>query len=305
MCSSLGITVWRQSNYNIRKIKKLFRKVQKLKRSKSKDKEKQEGRQALIVEAHRAYIEIVETYINKVRDTIEDLREKNIFEEEKWSEIEKYMKHAERQIDQIRRRVLQAKSIPHEEKVFSIFEEHTEWISKGKAGVPQELGLKVCILEDQYGFILYHHVMQQQTDDQVAALMVEEALKRFDRLNTCSFDKGFYSPDNKKRLAELLDMVVLSSKGRPSPEELDLHRSASYIREKSKHSAVESAINALENHSLDRCPDHGIAGFKRYVALAVVARNVQILGNIIQKNKINVQKRIEGMKKRKLQCFSN
>ena len=57
-----------------------------------------------------------------------------------------YMSHAERQIDQIRRRVIGGERISHEEKVFSIFEEYTEWISKGKAGVPQELGLLVCIL---------------------------------------------------------------------------------------------------------------------------------------------------------------
>jgi hypothetical protein len=31
------------------------------------------------------------------------------------------------------------------------------------------------------------------------------------------------------------------------------------------------------------CPDHGIIGFKRYVALAVLARNLQILGAKIQK----------------------
>jgi len=34
----------------------------------------------------------------------------------------------------------------------------------------------------------------------------------------------------------------------------------------------------LEVHGLDRCPDHGIHGFKRYVALAVLARNIQQLG---------------------------
>ena len=45
-------------------------------------------------------------------------------------------------------------SIPHEEKVFSVFEEHTEWIAKGKAGVPVELGLRVAIVECQFGFIL-------------------------------------------------------------------------------------------------------------------------------------------------------
>ena len=50
------------------------------------------------------------------------------------------------------------------------------------------------------------------------------------------------------------------------------------------HSAVESAINALEVHGLDKCPDHGIDGFKRYVALSVVARNIQKIGSIIQNN---------------------
>jgi len=46
------------------------------------------------------------------------------------------------------------------------------------------------------------------------------------------------------------------------------------IRLRHQHSAVESAINALEQHGLDQCPDHGITGFKRYVALAVLARNI-------------------------------
>ncbi len=53
-------------------------------------------------------------------------------------EIERYLSHADRQIDQIRRRVVEGEKIPHNEKVFSIFEEHTEWISKGKAGVSDE-----------------------------------------------------------------------------------------------------------------------------------------------------------------------
>ncbi len=47
------------------------------------------------------------------------------------------MRHAERQIDQIRRRVIGGERIPHDEKVFSIFEEHTQWIRKGKAEVLQ------------------------------------------------------------------------------------------------------------------------------------------------------------------------
>ena len=54
-----------------------------------------------------------------------------------------------------------------------------------------------------------------------------------------------------------------------------------FVKARRAHSAVESAINALEVHGLDRCPDHGIDGFKRYVALAVVARNIHRIGAIL------------------------
>jgi len=62
-----------------------------------------------------------------------------------------------------------------------------------------------------------------------------------------------------------------------------------------QHSVVESAIHALGNHGLDRCPDLGLVGFKRYVALAVVARNLPIIGHILQQKEARLrrQKNIE------------
>ncbi|MDY0376112.1 MAG: ISNCY family transposase, partial [Desulfobacterium sp.] len=62
--------------------------------------------------------------------------------------------------------------------------------------------------------------------------------------------------------------------------------SEKFIHFKKKHSAVESAINGLENHGLDRCPDNGIHGFKRYIGLAVLARNLQIIGHHIQQKEL-------------------
>ena len=62
--------------------------------------------------------------------------------------IEYYLGHAVRQIDHVERRLLKGETIPQDEKVFSIFESHTRWISKGKAGTPVELGVPVCVLED-------------------------------------------------------------------------------------------------------------------------------------------------------------
>jgi transposase, IS5 family len=74
--------------------------------------------------------------------------------------LDAYLAHGVRQIDQIRRRVLAGERIPHVEKVFSIFQRHTEWISKGKAGVAVELALRVAISGDQYRFILHRQVME-------------------------------------------------------------------------------------------------------------------------------------------------
>ena len=197
-------------------------------------------------------------------------------------ELDEFMRHAHRQISQIDRRVLQGQSIPHEEKVFSLFQPHTEWISKGKAGVAVELGLRVCVVEDQHRFILNHQVMQGITDDAIAVSIVEGTKKRFDNLHSVSMDKGFHSKDNQVKLKEIVNVVVRPRKGRLSVVDRAIESEAEFVRLRQQHSGVESAINELEQHGLDVCPDHGIVGFKRYVALAVVARNVQRVGAMLR-----------------------
>lgn len=282
LANALDMSLWRQYVYNIRSFKRLYRCAQQLKRSTSKNETKKAEKDQLIIDAHTEYIEIAEEYIKKAEETIESVDSSVKGFAEKIEDLESYITHAKRQIDQIRRRVIQGEKIPHEEKVFSIFETHTEWISKGKAGVPQELGLRVCILEDQYGLILHHQVMERETDDKVAVSMVDAAQNKFPNLRVCSFDKGFYTPANKKELKSKLDLLVLPKKGKRNKEEEKEETSETFIRHKRHHSAVESAINALENHGLDRCPDHGIDAFKRYVSLSVLARNLQIIGHHLQ-----------------------
>ncbi len=294
VCSEVGITAWRQSDYNIKKVKRLLRTIQRIKRSTSKDQTKKQKREQLIINKHQDYTDVCQGFVLKAKETIVILRQLGILslsQDLRLSIVEQYIRHAERQIDQIIRRVVFDEKIPHEEKVFSIFEPHTEWLSKGKAGVPQELGLGVCVLKDQYGFILYHQALEQQTDDKIAVAMAQGAKNRFENLVGCSFDKGFYSPENKKQLANILDYVVLPKKGRLSAKDKQLEQSEEFVECRRKHSAVESSINALENHGLDRCRDQGLHGFKRYVALAVLARNIQILGHLIQQKELKKQKR--------------
>jgi hypothetical protein len=294
ICSEVGVTEWRQSHYHILKVKRLLRGIENLKRSTSKDEAKKAQRDQYIINAYQNYIQRCQGLILRTKETVRILRELQLLsmpQDLRLSGVFEYIRHAERQIDQIRRRVVLEEKIPHEEKVFSIFQPHTEWICKGKAGVPQELGLKVCVLKDQYGFILHHLVMEQQTDDKVALAIAQGARDRFGNLAGCSFDTGFYSPNNEEQLAKILDYVILPKKGRLSAEDKKIAQSDEYVESRRKHSAVESCINALENHGLDRCLDHGIDGFKRYVALSVLARNLQILGHQIQQKKLKRQKR--------------
>jgi transposase, IS5 family len=85
--------------------------------------------------------------------------------------------------------------------------------------------------------------------------------------------------------------VVLPKKGKRNKAEQERESAAEFRAMRCQHSAVESAINALEVHGLDRCPDHGIKGFRRYVALAVVARNIQKLGAELRKQERAAEER--------------
>ena len=281
LCQAHGLTDWRQSAFNLRQFKKFYRRAQKLKHSTSQDESKRQDKETAMREAHRVYLEQAQFYLDRASDTRRQLKH-IVLAEVFLGELDEFMRHAERQIDQIDRRVLQGQTIPHEEKVFSLFQPHTEWISKGKAGVPVELGLRVCVVEDQHRFILNHLVMQGTTDDAIAVSIVEETKQRFDNLHSVSMDKGFHSKDNQDKLKELVNVVVLPKKGKLSAVDRARESDAEFVQLRQQHCAVESAINALEQHGLDVCPDHGIVGFKRYVALAVVARNVQRLGALLR-----------------------
>ena len=185
-------------------------------------------------------------------------------------------------MDQVERRLLKGETIPHEEKVFSIFEPHTRWVAKGKAGRPVELGVPVSVVEDQYQFILHHKIQWTGGDVDAAVAMVKETQAVRPDLRACSFDRGFHSPRNRARLDGLLDLNVLPRKGRPTRAERERESDAAFAAARRQHPAVESAINALEHRGLDRVRTHGADGFERTVALSVLAANLHRLGRLLR-----------------------
>lgn len=297
-CEAVGIGGWRQYEYNCRQVKRLFRRTQKVGYSRSKDAEKRQAKNEQVAAVYRAYLEGARYYVEKGKQARASLEARG--EIVAVMVLSPWIVDAERQIDQIDRRVLQGEMIAHEQKVFSLFEPHTEWISKGKAGVPVELGVRVCVLEDQYQFILHHQVMWQTTDDKVSVSMVAQARERYPELSQCSFDKGFYTPANQRDLSELLAHVILPKKGRLSATDKARETSDIFRTARHQHSAVESCINNLEQRGLDRCRSHGKHGFERHVALSVVATNVHRMGLLLQRTEKKTLERVERRTRKKL-----
>ena len=200
-------------------------------------------------------------------------------------EIGRLIAHVRRFADQIERRVLRGEKIPHEEKLFSIFEEHTRWISKGKAGKKVEFGVPVCIVEDGNGFVLGHEILWTGGDADVAVPLIKRCREAFPDLRGCSFDRGFHSPSNREELDKLLDLNVLPKKGKLSAAEREREAEPAFAAARRKHSGVESAINSLEHRGLDRVRLRGPDGFEMAVGLSVLAFNVHRTGQILRERK--------------------
>ncbi len=199
--------------------------------------------------------------------------------------LEHYKKFVTKFSDQVERRLIKGEAIPAEEKVYSIFEEHTEWITKGKLNKKVELGHLVLITTDQYQFIIDYKVMEKQKDAKQVSSLCERIKKNFGgrKVKSHSFDKGFWSKDNHTTLqgAEI-EQVILPKKGKHSKEDKERESSSVFKELRNDHSAVESNINMLEHHGLNRCMDKGLTGYKRCVGLSVLAYNLHIMGNILK-----------------------
>ena len=94
-------------------------------------------------------------------------------------ELQYYLTMLEKHIDLLDRRILKGEKIPHSEKVFSIFEPHTEWISKGKMHKSVELGHNTAIATDQYHLILDFEIMFKSSDAAVGLEMGKRIIKKY------------------------------------------------------------------------------------------------------------------------------
>jgi IS5 family transposase len=192
-----------------------------------------------------------------------------------------YQGMIKKHIDLIERRLLKGETIPSTEKLFSIFEPHTEWISKGKQNKKVELGHKVLIATDQHHFIVYHQVIEGMADAALTIPLADSLLSKYKNIDSLSLDKGFYSKENKELLSLEIPNLVMPKKGKLNAGEKEEESQKKFKKLRNLHSAVESNINQLEHNGLGRCPDKGLSNYKRYVSLGILSYNLHRLGKIL------------------------
>ena len=198
-------------------------------------------------------------------------------------EISLYIDHVEVFSDQIDRRILQGEPIPHHEKIFSVFKPFTRWIVKGKAGILQELGVPVAVMEDEHQLVLGHGILWDGTDKDIAIELVKQVQEHFPEFTfTCSFDMSFYSPDVRDELDTMLEVTAMSRKGYLNQAERTRQSSSEYQTARKGHSGVESCMNHLNHRRMDVVREVSPDAFARAVALSVLGANIHRLGRIVR-----------------------
>ena len=113
-------------------------------------------------------------------------------------QITSFCQWGERVIDQTRRRILQGETVPAEEKLYSIFEPHTDLIKRGKTLKPVEFGHKVFLAESSHGLITDYRVLEgNPVDSEQVQASLDQHQKTFQKApEDYAADRGFYSAEN-------------------------------------------------------------------------------------------------------------
>lgn len=199
-----------------------------------------------------------------------------------------YEKMLLKHIDLVDRRLLKGEVIPHQEKVFSIFQDYTEFIKKGKLRPNVEIGKKVAITTDQFNLIIDWQIAENESDSQMTMGIVNRICFKH-QIQSLSVDKGYSNKENRISLERFIPEVIMPKKGKRNKAETEKEHQPLYRKLKNKHSAVESNINELEHRGLGRCPDRSWKKFKNYTALAVCAYNLHKIGRKLLKDRLAKQ----------------
>lgn len=275
---------WRQHEHWLRKVKKLVRDIGRASRLKN------QAGQARLQAGYKELLHLAGELLQRAWQLAATLRSPgnlSLLDPAGGAGAKELLHYADltaKVCDTARRRVLEGETVPNEEKIFSIFEPHTELIKRGKQPLPIQFGHNVLVIEDALGFVVDYRVVAHGVLDQDLVVPVMKKLqKRFGgKIKSASFDRAFHTPENQQALAEIVDTPCIVSKGQQQGRQQQEEGTVAFRKARQRHPGVESAIGALQaGNGLKRCRDRSEPGYERYVALGILGRNLQTLGKLL------------------------
>jgi hypothetical protein len=184
---------WRKLKYWRRELKNNMRALGRASASGGKGKEERQQKSAL------EYISKAKAFSEKLAKSFSGFPAQSAGDIIRIISLEEFKKLLNKHIDLVERRLIKKEVIPHEEKMFSIFEQYTEWITKGKLRPSVELGKKLAITSDQFHLIVDYRVMDHESDSEIVIPLADTLKEKF-LIWSWSFDKGFFKKENKELL---------------------------------------------------------------------------------------------------------
>jgi transposase, IS5 family len=283
LAAAQGLPGWRQHEHWLHKVKKQVRDIGRASRAKN------QAGPARLQAGYKKLLPVADELLQRGRQLAallqapENLSVLDLAGDAGAKELLHYADLTAKVCDTARRRVLEGETVPNEDKIFSIFEPHTELIKRGKQSNPTQFGHNTLVIEDAVGFVVAYHVLGKGVLDQdVVVPVMRELQDRFGgKIKSASFDRSFHTPANQQDLAEIVRTPCIASKGQEKGRQQQ-EGTRAFRKARQRHSGIESAIGALQaGNGLKRCRDRNEPGYERYVALGMLGRNLQTLGKLL------------------------
>jgi transposase, IS5 family len=196
------------------------------------------------------------------------------------AQLERFLPLLDRVIAQTQARIFH-NNTHYPDKVFSLFEPHTEAIRKGKAAKPTEFGKLLRVQEAEHQIVIDYEVYKQRPDDRSLVVpTIETHLRVFGRPpRLLAADRGFWSAANKRAAQQRgVKQVCIPALGKLTAEQSAEQRQRWFRRGQRWRVGCEGRISVLKRRDgLARCRYHGMDGMKRWVGWGVVSNNLQVL----------------------------
>lgn len=202
-----------------------------------------------------------------------------------YDEIEPFLLKTSAVIDQTERRIIKNEKVPAEEKIVSIFEDHTDIIKRGKSQCPTEFGHKVLVASGKSGIITQYQCFRGNPSD---GSMLPDVLTRHKQQYQkapwhLSGDRRFFSAENEKIAYESgVKRVSICKPGYRSKDRKKIEKERWFKKLQRFRAGIEGLISGLmRSYGLKRCLWKGWDAFQSYVGLSVVTFNLQKIAKLI------------------------